>query len=234
MESVAIVVAGGKGRRMKSTKPKQYLDLGGQPILARTLAAVSAASLVQKIILVVPRGDVVFCKDEIVDKYKLDKVVRVVMGGKARQESVQRGLNAIEKQHLVPDVVLIHDGVRPFIDAQLIDRAVRTAGQFGAAVVAAPVKETIKQITDDGFVRSTPDRRWLYAAQTPQAFQYYTLLDAHRLAEKSNFVGTDDCQLVERIGGRVIVVEGDDRNIKITTETDLLLAQALWKQRKRE
>ena len=232
MVCVGIVVAGGKGRRMATNVSKQYLDLGGRPILARTLQALSAAAVVDKIVLIVPRGDVVFCKDQIVEKYHLDKVVRVAMGGQTRQESVARGLRAIEKLRLVPDVVLVHDGVRPFIDPQVVTRAVRTAATFGASVVAAAVKETIKLITDDGFVRQTPDRRWLVAAQTPQAFQYATLLDAHREAEKTGFVGTDDCQLVERIGGQVIVVNGDDTNIKITTQTDLLLAQAMWKQRK--
>ena len=233
MECVAIVVSGGKGRRMGAKVAKQYLDLNGRPILVRTLAAVSAASSVNKIVLVVPRGDVLYGKDEIVDKYGFTKVVRVVMGGKARQDSVRAGLNAIEKLKLVPDVVMIHDGVRPLIAAGMIDKVARIAHQFGAALVAALVKETVKLITDDGFVRSTPDRRWLYAAQTPQAFQYHTLLDAYRQADKDDFIGTDDCQLIERIGGRVVVVEGDDRNIKITTETDLLLAKALWKQRKK-
>lgn len=231
MVCVGIVVAGGKGRRMAKKVSKQYLDLGGRPILARTLESLAAAPMVDTIVLVVPRGDVVYCKDQIVEKYNLDKVARVVMGGRTRQESVARGLQAVEKLRLVPDVILVHDGVRPFIDPQVVARAVRTAANFGAALVAAPVKETIKLITDDGFVRQTPDRRWLVAAQTPQAFQYATLLDAHREAEKSGFVGTDDCQLVERIGGQVIVVNGDDTNIKITTHTDLLLAQAIWKQR---
>jgi len=232
MLTVAIIVAGGSGRRMGGKVAKQYLDLGGRPILARTLEAVASAGEVDHIILVVPRGDVMRCKDEIVDKYNLTKVARVAMGGKTRQESVKRGLAAMEKLHLLPDVVMIHDGVRPFIDPKLVDKAARIAGNFGAAVVAAPVKETVKLITDDGFIRSTPDRRWIYAAQTPQAFQYYTLLDAHREAEKAGFVGTDDAQLVERVGGRVVVVESDDRNLKITTETDLLLARALWRQRK--
>ncbi|HPQ70305.1 MAG TPA: 2-C-methyl-D-erythritol 4-phosphate cytidylyltransferase [bacterium] len=231
MVCVGIVVAGGKGRRMATKVSKQYLDLGGRPILARTLEALSAAPIVNALVLVVPRGDVVFCKDQIVEKYNLAKVARVVMGGQTRQESVARGLRAIEKLRLTPDVVLVHDGVRPFIEPQIIERAARIAANFGAALVAGAVKETIKLITDDGFVRQTPDRRWLVSAQTPQAFQYDTLLDAHREAEKTGFVGTDDCQLVERIGGRVIVVNGEDTNVKITTQTDLLLAQAIWKQR---
>jgi len=213
--------------------PKQYLDLGGRPILARTLEAISAATEVHLIILVVPKGDVVFCKDEIVEKYGLEKVKRVVTGGKVRQESVLNGLKALEKLKLLPEVVVIHDGVRPFIDPETVNKAVRTAANFGAALVARPVLETIKTITDDGFVRATPDRRWLYIAQTPQAFQYYVLQDAYRCALENDFVGTDDCQLVERIGGTVVVIEGHDQNIKITTQTDLLLAAELWRKRKK-
>lgn len=233
MLNVAIVVAGGRGRRMAAAVPKQYLDLGGRTILQRTLEAVSAAETVHQIVLVVPRGDVVHCRDEIVDRYQLEKVTRVVMGGKTRQESVWNGLQAIEKMRLLPDVVAVHDGVRPFVEPALVDRAVRTAANFGGALVAAAVKETIKAITDDGFVRLTPDRRWLYAAQTPQAFHYLTLVDAYRRARAEEFVGTDDCQLIERAGGRIVIVESDDRNIKITTPTDLLLARALWAEKKK-
>jgi len=151
------------------------------------------------------------------------------MGGKNRQESVAKGLAAIEKLGLLPDVVVVHDGVRPFVDPKLIDKSVRIAANFGGALVAVPVTDTIKVITDDGFIRQTPDRRWLFSAQTPQAFQYHTLVDAHRKAEADGFVGTDDCQLVERVGGQIVIVEGDERNIKITTPHDLLVARALLK-----
>lgn len=233
MLNVAIVVAGGRGRRMNADMPKQYLKLAGKPILLHTLEALSRAELVHKIILVVPRGDVAFCRDELVDKNNLEKVASVTMGGKTRQESVARGLAVIEKLGLAPDVVLVHDGVRPLVEPDIVDRAVRIAANFGAALVAVPVKDTIKVITDDGFVRQTPDRRWLYCALTPQAFQYHTLVDAHRVAEKDQFVGTDDCQLVERVGGRVVIVEGSERNIKITTPQDMILAEALLKESRR-
>jgi len=227
--NVAIVVAGGRGRRMGTEAPKQYLQLGGKTILQITLEAFQRAGEVGRIILVVPRGEVVYCRDEIVDRPGLDKVAQVVMGGKTRQESVARGLEAIEKLGAHPDVVLVHDGVRPFIQTKIIDQAARIAAHFGAALTAIPVIDTIKAITDDGFVRLTPDRRWLMRAQTPQAFQYDTLLDAHRRAAAEDFVGTDDCQLVERIGGRVVIVPGDERNIKITTPHDWEVAQAIWK-----
>jgi len=227
--NVAIVVAGGRGRRMGTEAPKQYLQLGGKTILQITLEAFQRAGEVGRIILVVPRGEVVYCRDEIVDRPGLDKGAQVVMGGKTRQESVARGLEAIEKLGAHPDVVLVHDGVRPFIQTKIIDQAARIAAHFGAALTAIPVIDTIKAITDDGFVRLTPDRRWLMRAQTPQAFQYDTLLDAHRRAAAEDFVGTDDCQLVERIGGRVVIVPGDERNIKITTPHDWEVAQAIWK-----
>ncbi|MDP8224738.1 MAG: 2-C-methyl-D-erythritol 4-phosphate cytidylyltransferase [Candidatus Lernaella stagnicola] len=229
MLTVAIVVAGGRGRRMRTDQAKQYIELEGKSILQRSLEAVAAADLVDQIILVVPRGDVVFCRDTLVDRGNLDKMVRVAMGGKNRQESVAKGLAAIEKLGLLPDVVVVHDGVRPFVDPKLIDKSVRIAANFGGALVAVPVTDTIKVITDDGFIRQTPDRRWLFSAQTPQAFQYHTLVDAHRKAEADGFVGTDDCQLVERVGGQIVIVEGDERNIKITTPHDLLVARALLK-----
>jgi 2-C-methyl-D-erythritol 4-phosphate cytidylyltransferase len=231
MVGVAIVVAAGRGRRMGGGElPKQYLDLGGAPILQRTLEAVGAASEVGAIVLVAPRGDVVFCCDELVAKAALAKVKRVVAGGASRQASVAAGLEAIEQLGLQPDVVAVHDGVRPFVEAAVIDRTMRAAANFGAAVAATPVAETIKAITDDGFVRTTPDRRHLVRAHTPQAFAYYTLVEAHRRAAADDFTGTDDCQLVERVGGRIVIVEDSDRNIKITTPTDLIFARALWKE----
>ncbi len=230
---MAIVVSGGSGRRMGADVPKQYLSLAGRPILARTLAAVAAAPSVHHVVLVVPPGDVTRCREQIVRKYGLKKVSRVVVGGRTRQESVRNGLAVIEKLKTPPDVVLIHDAVRPFVTVDAIEKVVNVAAGFGAALLATPVKETVKFITDDGFVRGTPDRRWIYLAQTPQAFQLATLLDAHRDAAAAGFVGTDDCQLIERVGGRVVIVEGDDLNIKITTPTDLVFAQALAKGRRR-
>jgi len=234
MKCVAIVVSGGRGRRMAAEVPKQYLDLGGRPILARTLAAVSAAPSVERIVLVAPQGDVAACREKIVKKYKFKKVARVVAGGQTRQDSVRAGLAVLEKMKPTPDVVLIHDGVRPFVTAAAIEKVIHVAASFGAALLAAPVKETVKFITDDGFVRGTPDRRWIYLAQTPQAFQFAPLLDAHRDAAAEGFVGTDDCQLIERLGGRVVIVEGDDLNIKITTQTDLLFARALDQEGRRK
>jgi 2-C-methyl-D-erythritol 4-phosphate cytidylyltransferase len=232
MPNVAIVVAGGRGRRMKAGGPKQYLKLAGKTILHHTLEAVAAAELIDQIVLVVPRGDVMFCREQYAAQPRLSKIAGVVLGGANRQESVAKGLAAIEKMKPLPDVVAVHDGVRPFVDPSMFDRAVRIAVNFGGALVALPVKETIKVITDDGFIRQTPDRRWLYQAQTPQAFQYHTIVDAYRQAEKDGFVGTDDCQLVERIGGRVVVIEGQESNIKITTPLDMIVAKALLKELK--
>jgi 2-C-methyl-D-erythritol 4-phosphate cytidylyltransferase len=230
MNCVAIVVAAGRGRRMRTDVPKQYLTLGGRTILERTLRAVGAAATVRAIILAVPPGDVAYCRREIVRRHRLAKVVRVVAGGRARQDSVANALAAVAAAGLAPDVVAIHDGVRPFVEPELFDKVVRTASHFGGALAATPVNDTIKAITDDGFVRATPDRRSLYRAQTPQAFQYGVLVDAFAQARRDGFIGTDDCQLVERVGGCVVIVEGSDRNLKITTPTDLLFARALWKE----
>jgi 2-C-methyl-D-erythritol 4-phosphate cytidylyltransferase len=218
---------------MQAETPKQYLDLGGAAILQRTLEAVSASTETQKVVLVVPRGDVVYCRDEIVEKADLAKVVRVIAGGATRQDSVRRGLEAIEALRLLPEIVAVHDGVRPFVEPEIFDRTIRAAANCGGALAAVPVADTIKTITDDGFVRDTPERCWLYRAQTPQAFRYEILLEAHRRAAADQFVGTDDCQLVERLGERIVIVEDSDRNIKITTPTDLLFARALWKEKRR-
>jgi 2-C-methyl-D-erythritol 4-phosphate cytidylyltransferase len=224
MDTYAVVVAGGIGQRMGKTLPKQYIEVAGQPILARTLRVFEQTEAVTKVIVVVPSALVQGTKNDIVGRFGFTKVESVVAGGDRRQDSVWNGLQAIRPPC---DVVAIHDGVRPFVSPQLITKSVMVARHFGAALVAHPVRSTIKVISEDGFVASTPERRMLVAAQTPQTFQYDLILRAFREAIRMDFRATDDCQVAENSGARVIVIPGTPENIKITTPLDLDLAEAI-------
>jgi 2-C-methyl-D-erythritol 4-phosphate cytidylyltransferase len=231
VRTVAVIVAAGRGRRMGGGAPKQFLPLGRRPILARTLAVFEAAGIVDDVLVVVPRDEVARCRAEVVEKYRLRKVRAVLAGGRKRQDSVLTGLRAIEPPC---DVVCVHDGVRPFVREDVIERSVRTAERLGASVVAVPVTDTIKIATDDGFVKGTPDRCLLWAAATPQSFRYPLLLNAYERAERDGFLATDDATVVERTGAGVLLIEGTADNIKITTPEDYALARAILQRRQRE
>ncbi|MDY0301283.1 MAG: 2-C-methyl-D-erythritol 4-phosphate cytidylyltransferase [Trichlorobacter sp.] len=222
----AIVPAAGMGKRMQAGMNKQYLLLDGVPIVARTLQVFQQSKLVDGIILVTPQPEITFCRQEIVEKYALDKVIAIVPGGKERQHSVFNGLQELLKYASATDVVMIHDGVRPFIDEKLIKQMYSNVKEHGAALVAVPVKDTIKTVAN-GFVVATPDRSTLWQAQTPQAFRFGMILDAHKKADADGFLGTDDCALYERAGGKIAIVTGDYSNIKITTPEDLPIAERL-------
>ncbi|AWB46160.1 2-C-methyl-D-erythritol 4-phosphate cytidylyltransferase [Paenibacillus sp. CAA11] len=215
----AIVVAAGRGTRMGSKESKQYLLLEGKPILIHTLETFQRQPLISNIVIVTGQPDVERCR-EWVRSYGLDKVTEVIAGGSERQESVYLGLQAIQTPW-----VLVHDGVRPFVTGKHIADCCEAAWADGASVLAVPVKDTVKVVDAHAFVESTPDRRSLWAIQTPQAFRRSELLEAHEKARREGFLGTDDSVLVERIGRRVKVVEGDYSNIKITTPEDLDYAE---------
>jgi len=229
MKTYAVIVAGGIGRRMGANKPKQFLMLARRPILARTIEVFESTDAVDRIIIVAPRGYVEPVRKDIVKRFGFQKVKRVVMGGRRRQDSVWAGLQAIQEPC---DVVAIHDGVRPLVTPDIIEKSILVARNFGAALVAVPVTSTIKTITGDGFVRRTPERRTLMAAQTPQSFNYNIIMNAYSDAVKHDFRGTDDSQLVEHMGARVVIVPGHQENIKITMETDLALAQMIISRRR--
>lgn len=218
-----IVVAAGKGTRMGTAESKQFLPLAGKPILVHTLERFQRIAEVDVIVLVTGAGDVDRC-ETFVRRYGLTKVASVVPGGKERQESVRIGLERL------PDgieVVAVHDGVRPLVAEANVKACLNQADETGAAVLAVPVKDTIKVVDASGRITSTPERRSLWAVQTPQAFRLELLQEAHRLAERDGFLGTDDAMLVERLGHPVHVVEGDYTNIKITTPDDLLWAERI-------
>ncbi|PYI50164.1 2-C-methyl-D-erythritol 4-phosphate cytidylyltransferase [Paenibacillus flagellatus] len=222
-----VVVAAGKGTRMGTSESKQFLEVGGKPILVHTLETFQRLPRIEAIVVVTGSGDIGRCVG-YVERYGLTKVTAITAGGSERQHSVRIGLERL------PDgieVVAVHDGVRPFLTGELIDRCLDKAGESGAAVVAVPVKDTIKVVDPSGRIESTPERRSLWAVQTPQAFRLDLLVEAHREAEREGFVGTDDATLVERLGHPVYVVEGDYANIKITTPDDMLLAERLLQER---
>ena len=223
----ALIPAAGMGKRMGAGQNKQYLLLDGMPILAHTLRVFQEAPFIAGIYLITPEAEIPFCQSEVVERYGFSKVRTVVAGGAERQHSVRNGLLAMTEA-APDDLVLIHDGVRPFVPAELLQRAASTAEEFGGAVVAVPVKDTVK-VARDGIIVATPPREELWLAQTPQAFRYGLIRAAHEGAAAEGFLGTDDASLLERQGCPLRIVVGDYRNIKITTPEDMLLAQAFLK-----
>lgn len=229
MNSVsALVVAAGRGQRLHGPVPKQFLELEGKPILYYTLRRFEDCAQVDRVLIVAPEDWLLFVAQEILDRYGLRKVDKVIPGGKERQDSVFAGLKALEGD---PEIVVIHDGVRPFVSAGLIGKVIEAARQTGAAIVAARPKDTIKR-GDGRQAVETYRRDTLWAAQTPQAFRYGLILRAHQAAARDKFYSTDDAALVERLGHPVAVVEGDEGNLKITTEADLIWAEALIRKGK--
>ena len=224
MRSRAIIPAAGMGKRMGAEINKQYLLLKGKPILAHTLGVFERAPFVDDIFVITPEQEIPFCREQVVERYGFTKVRRIVPDGAERQNSVLNGLRAIADAR-DDDLVLIHDGVRPFVPVHVLERALDAARVHDGALVAVPAKDTIK-IVADGIIRETPPRENLWLAQTPQAFRYGVIRAAHEIAEAEGFLGTDDAMLLERLGKDVHVVLGDYRNIKITTPEDLILAEA--------
>ncbi|SFM33276.1 2-C-methyl-D-erythritol 4-phosphate cytidylyltransferase [Paenibacillus sp. 1_12] len=212
-----VVVAAGKGSRMRTEESKQYLILKEKPILVHTLSLFQQMEQVDSIVLVTGMDDVERCKGYI-EQYGLSKVHSVVAGGQERQDSVYKGLQTLGSE---TEWVLVHDGVRPFTAKEHIIACWHKAMETGAAVLAVPVKDTIKVVDTTGKIQSTPDRRSLWAIQTPQAFRFSLLLKAYEQAQQAGFIGTDDAMLVEQLGISVQVVEADYYNIKITTPEDL-------------
>lgn len=225
MKTVAIIVAGGSGKRIEGNLPKQFLMLGGKPILAHTIEKFERCDLVDEIILVVPESYLDYCSQVIADQYRFGKIRRITAGGEERQDSVYQGLKACSDS---TSLVTIHDGVRPLVTPEIVATSIELCQNKKAVIVAVPVKDTIKQV-ENGLIITTLDRGKLWLVQTPQVFEYKLILEAHKRARKDNFVGTDDSALVERMGCEVSVLDGNYDNIKITTAEDLLVAEKLLK-----
>ncbi len=220
----AVIVAAGKGTRMNSPVAKQYLEIGGLPVFVRTLGAFARHPRVSEIQLVVPPGDVSFCKAMILPEFSQKADIRITEGGKRRQDSVYRGLTVLES---VENIVLIHDGVRPFVTRELISACIDGAAETGACIAAVPVSDTLKQSDFCNLVAGTVSRERIWLAQTPQGFSYHLIKDAYERAFAEGFSCTDDSSLVERIGIPVRIIEGSRLNIKITTAGDLEIAERL-------
>lgn len=215
----AVIVAAGSASRMGGID-KVMATLGGEPMILRTVRAFQQSDVIRKIVIVTREDLVERIKELCAD---CSKVCNVVVGGKDRQASVQAGLNALPGQL---GLVAVHDGARPLVSAQVIERAVRAANTYSAAAPGIPVKDTIK-VVSGGIVEQTPDRSTLWAIQTPQVFDAALLKGALRKAELEGAQVTDDCSAVERMGMSVKIVEGDEKNIKITTPIDLLIAERI-------
>lgn len=221
-----IIVAGGSGLRMGTAERKQFLNLRGKPVLIHTLFRFHEMEETDRIVLVVGTDDQARCAAWVAE-YGLAKVRHIVVGGRERQHSVYNGIQALPSG---TEWVLVHDGVRPFVSRNQILSCWHGAMEHGAAALAVPVKDTIKIANESLQVKMTPERRSLWAVQTPQAFRFSLLREVHERAVADQYIGTDDASLVERTGGLVQLVEGDYRNIKLTTPDDLLWAE-WWLQR---
>ena len=221
---VAVIPAGGTGARMGADVPKQFLPLGGVPMLLHSLRAFDRAPSVDAVILVVPHEERRRALTDVIERYGVKKVQKVIAGGETRQQSVYNGLKETD-----PDVeiVVVHDAVRPFVTEDLIERSIEAARKGGGAIVAIPMKDTPKQAGPDRQIQRTLDRTELWLAQTPQTFRRDLLLEAYEKAAIERLQATDDAALVERLGHKVGIVAGTWENIKITTQEDLVIAEAI-------
>ncbi|MGA2192618.1 MAG: 2-C-methyl-D-erythritol 4-phosphate cytidylyltransferase [Nitrospirota bacterium] len=224
MKMTVLVPAAGSGTRMGGNRKKQFLLLGGKPVLAHTLKRFEDMPEVQEIIPIVPEDELELTLLHCVECEGLKKVRRLIPGGQQRQDSVYNGLKAVAKG---TDYVMVHDGVRPFIKHELISLLLAAASGCDGAILAVPVKDTLKEVGKDNMVKRTLDRRVCYQVQTPQVFRFQVLMDAFKKAYAEGYYGTDEASLVERAGGKVAVVNGSYGNIKITTPEDMVLAEAL-------
>jgi len=221
----AIIVAAGKGIRMKGTMRKQYLDLSGRPVLAHSIMAFDSCSQVAEIFLVVPKEDIEYCQNKILSLLDLKNQINLVHGGAKRQDSVYNGLQSIDKD---TETVVIHDGVRPLIHPEELKECILGSKKYGACILGTPASDTLKRVDKSGIIEATLPRENIWLAQTPQAFQYDLILKAHETARRDGYVGTDDASLVERLGADVKIINGSRFNIKITQKEDLAVAKAVF------
>lgn len=224
-EVYAVVVAAGSSTRMGGGVDKQFLEIRNKPVLQHTLSVFEETTAIVGTVLVAPPEKVPEYSAAALEKWGLTKLLAVVPGGSERQQSVWNGLLAVP---FSCEIVLVHDGARPLVAAEEISRVIAAARENRAATLAVPVKDTVKEADEKGFVTSTPDRKKLWLTQTPQGFSYPLLLEAHRRFARCE-VATDDASLVEAMGHPVKLIPGSYRNIKITTPEDLLIAEVLMK-----
>lgn len=221
-----IIAAAGMSNRMGSKINKQFIDIDNKPILVHTLNKFEQSPYVDEIILISKEQEVEYCRKEIVRKYGFKKIKKIIRGGKERQDSIYNGILALDEKC---DIVLTHDGARPFVRKENIEDGIKGVITYGACVIGVPVKDTIKAIDDENDVHHTPKRSMLWAAQTPQCFWKKLLQEGYEYAIEEGIVGTDDSSLVEKVGNKVKMIMGNYDNIKITTPEDLIIAESLLK-----
>ena len=233
MKTTAIVLAGGRGKRMNSAVPKQFLSIQDKPVLYYSLKAFED-SFIDSIILVASEDDKEYCQKEIVEKYRFRKIDKIVSGGKERYHSVLNGIKAAGEC----DYIFIHDGARPFVTPDMLQRLYECVTECNACVAGMPVKDTIKIADENGYIATTPKRDLVWLIQTPQVFSYELIKKAYLLLEKEEYSLieqgisiTDDAMVVETLlGEKVKLVEGSYRNIKITTPEDMGVAEGFLKK----
>lgn len=224
-KNCVVIVAGGKGTRMGEEISKQFLKINEKPILYYTIKAFEDCKEIDEIIVVIGANDINYFKNNIKDIYEFNKLNKVVCGGKERQNSVYNGLKACENC----EIVLIHDGARPFVNENIIKKGIEFAKQYGASACGVIPKDTIKVKDEKGLSINTLKRSELFAVQTPQCFEYELIMKAHEYIQDKDIQVTDDTMAVELLGKSVYLYEGDYTNIKITTPEDLILANYLVK-----
>lgn len=220
MSNVAIILGAGNSTRMKSEKSKLLLEIGSKTVIQRSVEAFLSVSDIDEIIVVARQQEI-----ELYSELLEDERISFVIGGATRQQSVKNAIETVDNAHLI----VIHDGARPLVKCEDIEKTIRAAEEFSAAAVGVYVKDTIKVVDSEGFVQSTPDRSTLFAVQTPQIFNFELYKSAMQRADEQGLDFTDDCQLIELCGGKVKMIEGSYSNIKITTPDDIALAENLLK-----
>ncbi|WP_123054750.1 2-C-methyl-D-erythritol 4-phosphate cytidylyltransferase [Clostridium sp. JN-1] len=229
-KNYAIILAAGKGTRMKSSINKQFLNIDDKPVLYYSLHKLSKNKFIDGMILVCGEDKINYCRKNVIEKFKIEKVVDVVKGGDERQDSVLNGLNAVPNHEC--NIVLIHDGARPFIEDSVIENGIKYAEKYGSCACGVPPKDTIKIIDKTGFSVDTIDRSKLFCVQTPQCFDYNLILKCHRKLKLHRVKFTDDTAVVEYYGNKVYLYSGSYDNIKITTPEDLITADSIIRKRK--
>jgi 2-C-methyl-D-erythritol 4-phosphate cytidylyltransferase len=224
--AIAIIVAAGQGLRMKARTPKQFIRLSDRPILGYTLDLFLGCSMIDHVVVVVPETDLAYCHNEFLSGRKFPKTLLFIAGGKARQDSVFCGLSALEKAK-ENDIVVIHDGVRPFVTFAQLEACILKAEKCGACTLGIPATDTLKYLDKQKNIKSSLDRTGVWLAQTPQAFHFHLIKSAHENARAQGHMGTDDASLVERLGVAVTMIKGSLFNLKITTPEDHKLASVL-------
>lgn len=220
-----VIVAAGTGSRMKKDINKQFIKLKNKEIVAHTIEKFYNSENIDDIVVVIREDEEEYFNKNIKEKYGFTNI-KVAHGGNERQDSVFNGIKMLKKEC---DVVLIHDGARPFVTDDIIKRSINKANEHNAIVVGVKVKDTIKVVSDNGNIIDTPNRSYLWAVQTPQVFKYDIITKAYEDAYNNNYYGTDDAMLVERIGYNVKMIEGSYNNIKITTQEDLEFGEQILK-----